>query len=64
LLCDYDITKQMYVVFLLEAARCCRASFKGPAFPKGSHVGLYSYSGICNGKKFTRVLNNIDKIAV
>jgi len=51
---DNDITKQLYVVFLLlEAAHCCRASFEGPAFPSGSHVGLYSYFVICYGKHFT-----------
>jgi len=41
---DNDITKQLYVVFLLlGAAHCCRASFEEPAYPSGSHVGLYIY---------------------
>jgi len=37
---------------------------RDPPFPSGSHVGLYSYSVICNGKYFTSVLNNILTIAV
>ena len=64
---DYDLTKQVYVVFfyrMLFGCPLCRASLEGPAFPSGSQVRLRSCSGICNGKYSTSVSNNIHKIAV
>jgi len=59
------IIKQMYIVFLLyEATRSCRASLEGPAFPRGSHVRLFSYSVFYYEKYFISVLNKIHKIHV
>ena len=58
IVCDYDITKQIYVVFLLQkTAHCCRASLERPAFPNGSHVRLFSYTVIYQGTHFTSLLN-------
>jgi len=49
-------------VFILKvAARCCRASFEGPAFPSGNPVLLISYTVSCYGKYLTSELTKFIK---
>ena len=56
-MCDCDLTKQIVLLLLWEAARCCRASLEWPAFPSDSNVSLFLYSVICYGKYFNSDLH-------